>query len=278
MDYYRSKGMNVVRVPFMWERMQPVKGNLLSQDELNRLRTFVTQANSRGMTVILDPHSYGRHKGQLIGSATLTAAHFGDFWARLSNQFKNNPKVIFGLMNEPWGMPTEQWLRAANEGIRRIRGTGAGNLILVPGNAWSGAHSWNANWYGTPNGVVMKGLYDPSDNLAIEVHQYLDVDSSGTSPVCSSPDIGKRRLESFTAWLRENNRKAFLGEFAGANNEVCNQALRGMLDYMVANKDVWIGWTYWAGGPWWGDEMYTIEPYRGVERPQIELLKPYLSP
>ncbi len=49
-----------------------------------------------------------------------------------------NPKVIFGLMNEPHDLPTENWLTAANVAIAAIRATGATNLITVPGNAFTG--------------------------------------------------------------------------------------------------------------------------------------------
>ena len=32
------------------------------------------------------------------------------------------------------------------------------------------------------------------------------------------------------------------------------------MSYMSANTDVWFGYTYFAGGPWLGPNMYTIEP------------------
>jgi endoglucanase len=87
--------------------------------------------------------------------------------------------VIFGLMNEPHSMATELWLNNANAAIAAIRSTGAENLVLVPGNAWTGAHSWNSNWYGTPNSTVMLNITDSLNNYAYEVHQYLDSNSSG---------------------------------------------------------------------------------------------------
>ena len=76
-------------------------------------------------------------------------------------------------MNEPNEMPTELWRDDANAAISAIRATSATNLILVPGNAWTGAHSWNDNWYGTPNAIVMQTIVDPGNNYVIEVHQYL---------------------------------------------------------------------------------------------------------
>lgn len=65
-----------------------------------------------------------------------------------------------------------------------IRATGATNVVFVPGVAWTGAHSWNATFYGTPNAVVMATVRDPGNNYVFEVHQYLDSDSSGTNANC----------------------------------------------------------------------------------------------
>lgn len=275
-DYFQAKGMSLVRLPFLWERVQPTLYAPLDATELQRLTTFVNGATAKGLTVLIDPHNYGRYRQQTIGSSGVPHTAFGDFWYRLAITFRSNPKVMFGLMNEPYGMPTENWVGAANEAIRRIRLAGATNTIAVPGNAWSGAHSWAGNWYGTPNAVAMLQIVDSGNNMVFEVHQYLDRDSSGTSDTCVSTTIGAQRLETFTAWLRANGKRGLLGEFAGANNDVCNQALNGMLAYMQNNADVWAGWTYWLAGAWSSHDMFSIQPVSGVDKPQMQVLQPYL--
>jgi aryl-phospho-beta-D-glucosidase BglC (GH1 family) len=69
---------------------------------------------------------------------------------------KTNSFVIFGLMNEPNALPASQWVSAANAAIEGIRGTGATNLILVPGVSWTGAHSWVSSG----NSVAMLNIVD----------------------------------------------------------------------------------------------------------------------
>jgi endoglucanase len=239
--------------------------------------------------VVLDPHNYARYFGNVVGTAALPNAAFADFWSRLAGQFKDNDRVIFGLMNEPNSMPTEQWLSAANAAIAAIRQTGAENLVLVPGNAWTGAHSWTQNWYGTPNATVMLGVVDPGNNFAYDVHQYLDTDSSGQSATIVSPTIGRERLVQFTNWLKSNDRRGFLGEFAAANSQIGtgatqigDEAIDNMLDYIEANDDVWLGWTWWAGGPWWGNYLFSLEPTNlgqpsQADRPAMGVLTPHLA-
>ena len=66
----------------------------------------------------------------------------------------------------------------------------------------------------------MGRVRDPLDNMVLEVHQYLDKDGSGTNAKCVSAEIGVERLQRFTTWLRENKRRALLGEIGGGANPV----------------------------------------------------------
>jgi endoglucanase len=276
--YYQAQGMNLMRLPFRWERLQPRLNEDFDAAELARLRQFVEGTTARGLHVLLDPHNYARWQGHLVGSRELPHAAFADFWRRLALQFKANPRVQFGLMNEPHGLPTETWAEAAQAAINAIRATGAQNLVTLPGNGWTGAWSWHiATWYGTPNAEVMHKVKDPGGNLLIEVHQYFDEDGSGTKPSCVNAGIGVERLAKFTAWLRRHGQRALLGEIGAGHNLVCEQAVRGALDHLRANADVWAGWLWWAGGPWWGDYFLSLEPGPdGRDKPQMEWLKPHL--
>ena len=281
LDYFIDRGMNVFRLPFRWERLQPTASAAFDDAELARLDAFVTAATAKGAHVLLDPHNGARYRGGIVGQDVPVAA-FADLWTRLATRYKGNPKVIFGLMNEPNKMPTLLWRDDANAAIRAIRATGAHNLILVPGNAWSGAHSWSTVTGGASNAEAMLGIVDPGNNSAFEVHQYLDRDSSGTSPQCVDAAVGARRLAGFTAWLKAHGKRGFLGEFAGGRDATCAAALDGMLDHIDANADVWLGWTYWAAGAWWGDYMFSVEPtgcpQACVDKPQMATLQRHLTP
>lgn len=274
-DYFLESGMNTFRIPFLWERLQQKLNANFDPIETERLETLVQYAVDKGAYVILDPHNYARYHGQIIGQSGVSTQAFADFWRRLALLFPDE-RIIFGLMNEPHTMETEIWLRNANAAILAIRGTGANNLILVPGNGWSNAFSWHDNWYGSSNSEVMLDVSDPGNNYAFEVHQYLDADSSGKSEACPRTDLGPVRLAEFTNWLSQNGQRGFLGEFGVGPNEPCYQALDSLLSHLEEHDDVWIGWTYWAAGPWWGDYMFSIEPQNGEDRPQMKILKQYL--
>jgi hypothetical protein len=93
-------------------------------------------------------------------------------------------------------------------------------------------------------------LVDPNDNMAYEMHQYLDSDGSGTSETCVSSTIGKERLEAATSWLQANGKKGFLGEIGAGSNDDCITAVQGALCSMQQADGVWIGALWWAAGPW----------------------------
>jgi len=276
-DYVASKGLNTIRVPFLWERMQPQLNGPLDAAELQRLSSVVQYATGKGLYVVLDVHNYAYYRQQVIGSVAVPADALAGLWQRLAEAFKSNGKVGFGLMNEPKGLPTETWLDAANRAIAAIRQAGAQNTVFVPGNAWTGAHSWASTSYGTPNATAMKNIVDPANNFVYELHQYLDSNYSGTHPECKSETVGVTTLKSVTGWLRQNNKKGFLGEFGAGSDPTCLAALDAMLKFMDDNRDVWMGWTYWAAGAWPPSYFTSVQPVNGQDRPQMSVLLRHLS-
>ncbi|PLB46446.1 putative endoglucanase [Aspergillus steynii IBT 23096] len=261
-------GMNIFRVAFMMERLIPEKlTGTPDAKYLSDLKATVKGITDLGDYAIIDPHNFGRYYGNVISSTS----DFAAFWTTLAKEFVNNDKVIFDTNNEYHTMDQTHVLNLNQAAINAIRATGAtSQYIMIEGNSWSGAWTWvtvNDN---------LKALTDPNDKLIYEMHQYLDSDGSGTSSTCVSSSIGQERVAAATAWLKENNKKGFLGEFAGGANSVCQTAVQGMLSYLGQNSDVWLGAAWWAAGPWWGDYIFNMEPSGGTGYTNyLSLLKPF---
>jgi len=273
-DYYASKGLSVIRLPFLWERIQHSEFGALETTELTRLDDVVNYATSKGLKVDLDVHNYGFGFGNLIGTAQTPNAAFADLWGKLAGHFEANANVIFGLMNEPHDQSATTWLVSVNDAIAAIRSTGATQEILVPGSYYDGAWMWTT----TDNAAVIgTGIHDPLHNFAFEVHQYLDADGSGKHSGVVSATIGVERLTAITQWAESTGNHLFLGEVGVATDQTSLTALNLMLSYMKQHADAWQAVTYWAGGPWWGDYMFSIEPQNGVDKPQMAILVNHLS-
>ena len=270
--YFGDRGVNVIRLPFLWEVLQPRLDAPVVPTELDRIKAVVAMASAKGMTVMLDPHDFEHYYGKLIGGPDVSDAQFASFWSVLAATFKDNPHVWFALMNEPNGQPIDTWFASAQAAVTAIRQTGAKNLILVPGEGYTGAHSW----LDTGSDKMLQ-IDDPAHNFQFEVHQYVDSDNSGTNPDAVDATTGSERLKVFTEWCRKVHKRAFLGEFGVGEGKVNHAAIDDMLGYMEANRDVWMGFTWWSSGRWWGNYMYSVEPTKdGEDKPQLLYLTPHL--
>ncbi len=296
-DYLTSKGVGFVRLVFSWEVVQPtLNGPLASVGAAGTyVTTFadrVSYATSKGMYVMIEPHGAGsgnfaKYKGNLVGTTAVPNSAFADLWSRLATQFKGNTRVIFGLTNEPHDMSTAQWFQAAQAAVLGIRATGATNLILVPGNGFTSAESWTSNYYDTASTKVSNAtafkqyINDPLGNTGVSVHMYFDQNSGGGANDIVSPTIGVERVKVTVDWARANGVKVHLGEFGTVSSPQAQVAVKNLLDYLNANQDVVIGWSWWTyGSPaWWGSYQFTLDPSSNytVDAPQMAWLTPYFA-
>lgn len=274
--YFAQKGMNVIRLPFKWERLQPKLNGPLNEDELNRIKETVDQASSRGLTTILDPHNYAGYNQIKLGEGDVTAAAFANFWARLAPHFAGRADVVYLLMNEPAGITAATWLEAINAGIAAIRKAGADNLVMVPGTIWTGASHWFDRQPGGSNAEVLRNVRDPQNRFVFDIHQYMDSDYSGTHQTCPRVQDAIKALEGVSGWFRQYGYAGFLGEFGGTGSPDCLDGLARIADYINSQGDTWIGWSAWAAGPWWGDYPLSLQPKEGVDKPQLKVLEPYI--
>src|SRR6201984_3521114 len=128
-DYYASKGLGEITLPFLWERLQRTELGALDPTELSRLTDVVNYAPSKGLKNEIEPHDYGYGFGALIGSAQTPNSAFADFWSKLAQHFAPNPRAFLGLMKEPHDQSASTWLGSANAAIAAIRNVGAAQEI-----------------------------------------------------------------------------------------------------------------------------------------------------
>ena len=104
--------MSVVRLPFLWERIQPSEIGSLDGSGTRSARRCGELRHRQG------PEDRNRAAQlrfwlRLINDSAQTPnSAFADLWGKLAVHYKSNPGVIFGLMNEPHDQPRRMaWLR-----------------------------------------------------------------------------------------------------------------------------------------------------------------------
>jgi Ca2+-binding RTX toxin-like protein len=247
--FYAGKGVQLIRLPFIWERMQPTLGGPLSSTELGYLKTFLADAHAAGVKVIVDLHNYGRYGGQTIGSDSVSYAQFADFWKKLATELKDMPALVgYDLMNEPHSMGGSQhWPAAAQAAVDAIRTIDMKTAIYVEGDQWATATFWQTH----NNNLLIK---DPANNIIYQAHLYFDKTFEGVYANSYEADgaypmIGVDRLQPFLDWLKANNVKGMIGEFGVPSNDPKWQVvLENFLKALQANN---MSGTMWGGGFWW---------------------------
>lgn len=232
--YLASRGVRLVRLALVWERLQPRPGGPLRAAEVSRLRKAVAEAHTAGLEVILDLHGYGQftagprpgdpHGSRTVyalGSGPLPTSALADFWARTVRATQDLPGVLgYDLLNEPVRLAARGqdgarlWERAAQESVDAIRAAGSRAPVFVAAYGRGSPLGWSRA-HGRP------WVHDPLGRAVYEIHVYFDSDGSG------------RYAQSYS------------GEAAGAGQQVVPRCQRfpdlSELHGRVVGR-----------GPWWG--------------------------
>eukprot|EP00040_Diaphanoeca_grandis_P022799 m.123178 g.123178 ORF g.123178 m.123178 type:complete len:744 (+) comp28970_c2_seq1:134-2365(+) len=274
-EYFASRGIKLVRLPFRWERIQPNVSGALDPGYLALVKTQLQMAANNSMSVVLDCHNFGKAYGHQLNNGTLTPAQFGDLWSRLATEFVGVQSIIgYDIMNEPNHMPTTTaWPEAAQVAINAIRKVDTTTPLYIEGNNWSGAQNWSENnptlHTLTDKLCTNKRFVQTQQQQGCIVwssHCYLDRDSSGTHfnwtaevEAGVTVNTGTDRLKDFASWLQQHKfTHAHIGELgAGRDNVGWLESLNNSMTLMAQQN-----WelTYWSAGPWFsGGYPYDVD-------------------
>lgn len=271
---YAEQGLKLVRLPFLWERIQPQLDAELDAPQLALLTQSLDFAQKYGVKVVLDMHNYYRYYKQPIGSETVPIQSFANAWKRIAQKIGTHPALSgYGLMNEP--NTKGLWPEAALAAAKAIRQVDKTNWIYVAGDRFSSAWHWPQS---NTQLIADPWMRDPKNNLIFEAHMYLDRDTSGMyadKTETFAPDLGITRAKPFVDWLRSNNLRGFIGE-TGVPNYAPDAivAMDNLLGYLRENC---VPMTYWAAGPWWGNYILALDVSGGAEQPQLPVLRKHAA-
>jgi len=239
--------LNVFRLPIGWQYLVSYTlGGTLNATVLAEYDVLVNGCTATGASCIVDIHNYARWDGGIIGQGGPTNAQFASLWSQLASHYKGNPKIFFGLMNEPHDLDVPKWAATVQEVVTAIRKAGAtSNTILLPGTGYTSAGSFTSSGSFAALGAV-KNLDGSTTDLVFDVHKYLDGNGSGTDPECVTNNVAA--FTSLAADLKKANREAFLTETGGGDTASCEKLLCEEIAYLNANSDVYIGYVGWAAG------------------------------
>lgn len=275
----KGRGLQVIRLPIMWERMQRSLGAELHPTYLSEIMQVLVDANTANIKIILDVHNYARYT--INGTTTIfgqsnapTKDQFADLWKRMATVIRANPAAYnavyaYDLMNEPYDIPTvngvpgnkiwEQYAQAAVTGIRSL---GENKMIHIEGYSFSSPTQFPTNH---PNPFIT----DPANNLMYHAHMYMDNNAGGIYTFSHAEETrlaqqqghrsvaarGIARLKVFTDWCAAKQVRCFLGEYGWPNSATVGASDAALWnatgeEVMKFMDQVKIGATMWATGSW----------------------------
>jgi endoglucanase len=270
-----ESGFQLVRVPFRWERIQPILGAPLDPAELGRLEATVDLAAEHGLKVILDLHNYCRYRvgtsqgvvGAVVdapidGKPLVRRDHLADLWLRLARQFRDHSGVLaYGIMNEPHDMGSSSWKEISQVVVDAVRSVDMQTWVCVAGDGWS-----HADRFEEINGP-RAWIRDPSRRTAYEAHCYFDFDRSGRYRLSYDDELhldkdlvkrGHTRIASFIQWLDRNDAHGIVGEVGVPIGD--HRWITLMTELSRNAQRHGIPLVVWAAGEWWNDYPLSIQP------------------
>ncbi|KAJ7669341.1 endoglucanase [Mycena polygramma] len=248
--FVNDDGYNTFRLPVAWQYLTNyVLGDPINAANMAEYDALVQACLATGAFCIIDMHNYARWEKGIIGQGGPTNAQFAATWGQIAAMYKNNTKIMFGVMNEPHDVPDiNLWAASVQAAVTAIRQAGATTqIILLPGNNWTSATTFISN--GSADALSKVVNPDGSiTNLIFDVHAYLDSDNSGTHPDCTTNNIATA-WAPLAQWLRCNKRQAFNTETGGGYNTTsCFTFMCQQIAFQAQNSDVILGYVGWAAG------------------------------
>ncbi|KAG8958051.1 hypothetical protein FRC03_009498 [Tulasnella sp. 419] len=255
--FHDDDKMNTFRLPVGWQFLTDTPGGPLDAPSFSKYNELMTACLNTAPEVIciIDIHNYARWNGGIIGQGGPTDAEFANLWRQLATKYKDQPRVWFGLVNEPHDMPdVNVWADTVQAVVTAIRNVGASNHILIPGDGWASAEEFISS--GSAEALLrVKNPDGTTNNIIFDVHKYLDEDNSGGHVECVRNNI-ENAFAPLAQWLRCHGRKAILTETGGGNTQSCVKYMCEQLAFLKANSDVYLGYTGWSAGSF--DSTYIL--------------------
>lgn len=247
--FVNDDGYNVFRLPVGWQYLtNDQMVGVLDETQFANYNKLVSDCLSTGAHCVIDIHNYARYNGQVIGQGGPSNEVFAELWSNIASHWKNETKVIFGVMNEPHDIPSiTTWAESVQSAVTAIRKAGATTqMILIPGTDYTSAKTFVSSGSADALGKVQNpdGTFT---NIIMDVHKYLDYDGVGANAECVTNAI-EDTWQPLATWLRANGRQAFNTETGGGNVDSCVGYLLQEIGYQANQSDVILGYVGWAAG------------------------------
>lgn len=250
-DYLSTRGFNIARVSFKWERMQKVLGEPLDAAHLAKLKEVVLNNTNKGLMSLLDLHNYGQWKVSYPftlniaqDSVVITGLNTADIRVGYtvkavlgsSTVIPDGAKVVSVDSPSQITIDTPALINATGATVTVYSG---GNMTET-GNTSTGAPSWeHLAEFWEMMAAEFKANPKVAFDLMNEPHTQTAVNMGNASQLC----INRIRAEGFSGWIHVesggsySSAKDFVSSGAGAQAVLRTDPLNKLIFHLHAYFD-----------------------------------------
>src|SRR4030042_987587 len=223
-DLYKAAGFNCVRVPVRWDKHTgTVPPYEIDETWFQRVETILDWGLERDLFIVVNSHHDDWIKQNY--SDPDIRARFDSIWTQISERFKDkSEKLIFEILNEPYGLTKEQNDDMHQRILSIIRKTNPTRIVIFQGHNWGGSDE-----------LITAAI--PDDDYVIgSFHSYdpYEFGLLGEGTWGTSYDITTLRNKFITVknWSDNNNVPVFLGEFGSVRSCDYNSRMKHYKTYV----------------------------------------------
>ncbi|HER08227.1 MAG TPA: carbohydrate-binding protein [Bacteroides sp.] len=272
-DLYKEAGFDVVRIPVKWDthtgENSPYK---VDETWMDRVEEVVDWGLSRDLFVVMNAHHEEWIKEDYENPAKRD--RFDSIWSQISTRFSNKPeKLIFEIINEPYGLTRIQNDELHERVLSIIRKTNPVRNVIIQGHNWGGSEE-----------LIQMRI--PEDNHLIgSFHSYdpwpFGLEGTGSFGSDYQLQVLDQKFAGVKAWSGEHSIPIFLGEFGCNRSAEYNSRMKHYRAYVDLSLSYGFTFCAWDDGgsfrillrslrAW--DEVKDILIHSGPDAPTITML------
>jgi aryl-phospho-beta-D-glucosidase BglC (GH1 family) len=240
-DIYKQAGFECVRIPVRWdEHTHDASPYKIDEAWLQRVEEVVDWGLERDLFIIINAH----HEEWIKANYTNAGyrARFDSIWSQVSTRFKDkSEKLIFEIINEPYGLTKEQNDDLHQRVLSIIRKTNPTRIVIFQGHNWGGSDE-----------LIAAAI--PDDDYVIgSFHSYdpylFGLEGQGTWGSASDYNTLNNKFVSVKNWSDNNNIPVILGEFGSLKTCDYNSRMKHYRAYVeLAQKYGFVSCAWDDGG------------------------------
>ncbi|MCK5077480.1 MAG: cellulase family glycosylhydrolase, partial [Calditrichia bacterium] len=240
-DDYESAGFTCIRIPVKWGTHTSESSPFnIDPSWIDRVEQVVDWGLERDLYIIINGH----HEDWLKNDySPANQARYDSIWSQISVRFKDkSPRLMFEMINEPYGMTLDQINDLNFRILSIIRKTNPRRIVIYSGHGWSALDD------------MLAAAIPDDDYLMAYWHAYNPWSFAGEGNGIWGSEADRNAIHSMfqqaANWSNAHNIPVIISEFGAIHDCDYNSRMIHYYTYVEAAVENNIAFQAWDDGGW----------------------------